>query len=96
MSLYHCVKAIMATARYTSSYHSIETALLSVHDHSFRAMSLQQITCLCLFDLPATFDTIDNYFLIHRLTSWFGIYIWLCSVLVQILTIKYIDHSMSI
>ena len=53
--------------------HSTETALLSVHDHIIRAMSLQQITCLCLLDLSAAFDTIDHSILIHRLTSWFGI-----------------------
>ena len=39
--------------------HSPETAHLSVHDHIIRAMSLQQITCLCLLDLSAAFDTID-------------------------------------
>ena len=40
--------------------HSTETTLLSVHDYIIRAMSLQQITCLCLLDLSAAFDTIDH------------------------------------
>ena len=51
--------------------------------------SLQQIVCLCLFDLSAAFDTLDHSILIHRLTSW------LYSVLGQILPNKIIDHSMS-
>jgi hypothetical protein len=33
--------------------HSTETTLLSVHDYIIRAMSLQQVTCLCLLDLSA-------------------------------------------
>jgi hypothetical protein len=53
--------------------HSTETTLLSVHDHIVRAMSLQQVSCLCLLDLSAAFDTIDHSILIHRLSSWFGI-----------------------
>jgi hypothetical protein len=53
--------------------HSTETTLLSVHDHIVRAMSLQQVSCLCLLDLSAVFDTIDHSILIHRLSSWFGI-----------------------
>ena len=52
--------------------HSTETALLSVHDYIIRAMSLQQITCLCLLDLSAAFDTIDHSILLERLTAWFG------------------------
>jgi hypothetical protein len=53
--------------------HSTETTLLSVHDHIVRAMSLQQVSCLCLLDLSAAFDTTDHSILIHRLSSWFGI-----------------------
>jgi hypothetical protein len=52
--------------------HSTETTLLSVHDYIIRAMSLQQITCLCLLDLSAAFDTIDHSILLERLSSWFG------------------------
>jgi hypothetical protein len=53
--------------------HSTETTLLSIHDHIIRAMSLQQITGLCLLDLSAAFDTIDHNILLQRLSSWFGI-----------------------
>jgi hypothetical protein len=52
--------------------HSTETTLLSVHDYIIRAMSLQQVTCLCLLDLSAAFDTIDHSILLERLRSWFG------------------------
>jgi hypothetical protein len=44
--------------------HSTETTLLSVHDYIIRAMSLQQVTCLCLLDLSAAFDTIDHSILL--------------------------------
>ena len=56
-----------------TKYHSTETTLLAVHDHVIRAISQQQITCLCLLDLSAAFDTIDHSILIERLSSWFGI-----------------------
>jgi hypothetical protein len=35
--------------------HSTETTLLSVRDYIIKAMSLQQVTCLCLLDLSAAF-----------------------------------------
>ena len=56
-----------------TEYHSTETTLLAVHDHIIRAISQQQITCLCLLDLSAAFDTIDHSILIERLSSWIGI-----------------------
>ena len=37
-------------------FHSTETALLSLHDHIIKSMSLQRITGLCLLDLSAAFD----------------------------------------
>jgi Reverse transcriptase (RNA-dependent DNA polymerase) len=56
-----------------TKYHSTETTLLAVHDHVIRAISQQQITCLCLLDFSVAFDTIDHSIPIERLSSWFGI-----------------------
>jgi Reverse transcriptase (RNA-dependent DNA polymerase) len=53
--------------------HSTETALLSVHEHTIKAMSHQQITCLTPLDLSAAFDTIDHNILLERLSAWFCI-----------------------
>jgi hypothetical protein len=52
--------------------HSTETTLLSVHDYIIRAVSLLQVTCICLLDLSAAFDTIDHSILLEHLRSWFG------------------------
>lgn len=54
-------------------FHSTETVLLSLHDHLINAVSHQQVTCLCLLDLSAAFDTIDHNILLERLSLWFGI-----------------------
>jgi len=54
-------------------YHSTETNLLAVHDSLIQAIAHQKVTCLCLLELSAAFDTIDHNILIHRLSSWFGI-----------------------
>lgn len=56
-----------------TKFHSTETTLLALHDHLIRAMTHQQITCLCLLDLSAAFDTIDHAILLQRLSDWFGI-----------------------
>ena len=56
-----------------TKFHSTETVLLCLQDHLIRAMASQQITCLCLLDLSAAFDTIDHTILLTRLTDWFGI-----------------------
>jgi len=55
-------------------HHSTETALLYVHDHLVSAIVSQKVSCLCLLDLSAAFDTIDHDILITRLSSWFGIH----------------------
>ena len=57
-----------------SKHHSTETALLYIHDYLISAMGSQKISCLCLLDLSAAFDTIDHDILITRLSSWFGMH----------------------
>ena len=41
-------------------HHSTETALLYIHDYLISAMGSQKISCLCLLDLSAAFNTIDH------------------------------------
>ena len=45
-----------------------------IHDHLVSAVGSQKVSCLCLLDLSAAFDTIDHDILITRLSSWFGIH----------------------
>ena len=45
-----------------------------IHDHLVSAIGSQKVSCLCLLDLSAAFDTIDHDILITRLSSWFGIH----------------------
>jgi len=52
-------------------FHSTETVLLSLHDHTINAIGRQQVTCLCLLDLSAAFDTIDHSILLDRLSKLF-------------------------
>jgi hypothetical protein len=54
-------------------FHSTESVLLSLHDHLINAIGHQQVSCLCLLDLSAAFDTIDHNILLERLSTWFGI-----------------------
>ena len=55
-------------------HHSTETALLYIHYHLISAIGSQKVSCVCLLDLSAAFDTIDHDILITRLSSWFGIH----------------------
>jgi len=55
-------------------HHSTETALLNIHDQLTNAIGSRKISCLCLLDLSAAFDTIDRNILLTRLSSWFGIH----------------------
>jgi len=57
-----------------TAFHSTESVLLSLHDFIVRSICRKQVTCLCLLDLSAAFDTIDHSILLHRLSAWFGIH----------------------
>ena len=52
-------------------HHSTETALLYIHDHLINAIGSQKLSCLCLRELSAAFDTIDttSYSLVSPLGS---------------------------
>jgi len=52
-------------------HHSTETDLRYIPDQLINALDSQKISCLCLLDLSAAFDTID-YSILIRLPSWFG------------------------
>jgi len=39
--------------------HSTETALLYIHDHLINAIGSQKVSCLCLLDLSAAFDSLQ-------------------------------------
>ena len=54
-------------------FHSTETALLKVHNDINLNIDNGKATALTLFDLSATFDTIDHNILITRLSTWYGI-----------------------
>jgi len=54
-------------------HHYTETSLLYIHDHLINAIGSQKLSCLCLRDLSAAFDTIDHDILLTRLSFWFGI-----------------------
>jgi len=51
-----------------------QTALRCIYDYLINAIGSQKVSCLCLLDLSAAFDTIDHNIIITRLSSWFGIH----------------------
>jgi len=55
-------------------HHSTETALAYIHDRLISAVGSHKISCLCLLDLSAAFDTIDHDILITLVSSQFVIH----------------------
>ena len=62
-----CIMELFDIKSYLSS-------LSYIHDHLINAICSQKLSCLCLLDLSAAFDTIDHNILITHLSSWFGIH----------------------
>src|SRR6218665_2523742 len=50
-----------------TKHHSNETLLISVYNKFVMAIGHQQVSCLCLLDISAVFDTIDHTILTNRL-----------------------------
>jgi len=55
-------------------HHSTETLLLYIYDHLIAAICSQKLSCLCILDLSAAFDTKDHDILLTQFSSWFGIH----------------------
>ena len=55
------------------AFHSIETALVRVHNDILTAIDNNNTVILLLLDLSAAFDTVDHSILLSRLSSRFGI-----------------------
>src|SRR6218665_3877515 len=56
-----------------TKHHSTETLPTSLYNKFVMAIGHQQVSCLCLLDISAAFDTIDHTMLTHRLSSLFEI-----------------------
>ena len=54
-------------------YHSVETALLRVHNDILKAIDGQRSVFLVLLDLSAAFNTVNHEILLERLFSRFGV-----------------------
>jgi hypothetical protein len=55
------------------THHSVETALLRVHNDILSALDVHKEALLVLLDFSAAFDTLDHDQLLHRITARYGI-----------------------
>src|SRR6218665_1310496 len=81
-----------------TKHHSTGTLLVSLYNKLVSAVSHQQVSCLCLLDISAAFDTIDHNIFLQRLSSWFGVsgttLLWFQSYLsTRSFSVKACSHS---
>ena len=69
----HCTICIPIVQSAYKRFHSIETALLKIHNDIIWNMDNGKVTALTLLDLSAAFDTIDHSTLLERLHVHLGI-----------------------
>src|SRR6218665_37360 len=69
------------------------TLLSPLYNKLVSAVSHQQVSCLCLFDMSAAFDTTDHNILLQRLNFLLVWRLWHCSTLVPILSVHYRSFS---
>ena len=65
---------VLASRFVNRSVHEISRIFRPAYDHLVNVIGSQRLSCLCLLDLSAAFDTIDHNILLARLLSLFGIY----------------------
>src|SRR6218665_2369281 len=68
----------------STRHHSTETLHVSLYNKLVSAVSRHPVSCFCLLDISAAFDTIDRSILLHEFPL--GSHVWNCSNLVLILS----------
>ena len=58
--LYHLTASSFLNPFQSTKFYSTEITLLSLHDHLSNAIYMQQVSCLCLLDLPLIRSEINS------------------------------------
>jgi len=67
-------------------FHSTETLLLCLLSDIYGAIDRSELTLLALFDVSATFDTVDHDILLERLHATFGLIVFFLELLSSFLS----------